>query len=287
MINKIVHFSDLHLRLFKDHDLYRQIITDMLDKFKEIKPDRIVFTGDLVHSKNQITPELIEIVAWVLTECTKIAKTVLIPGNHDFLNNNLNRLDALTPIIDSLDNSEIVYYRDRGVYEDENISWCVYSQFQGNIPPEISDAKGYKIGLFHDPIQGLTTDTGYDFGDHAYDINKFKGLDVVLCGDIHKRQTIWLDQEIEVDEDDVENYLKKGWDVINGGKIKRKTRIVQVGSTIQQNFGEKVRNHGFGIYNVKKDEYEFVDLVNPRPFLTFKITDIEDLEHGTEKLTNY
>ena len=287
MVNKIVHFSDLHLRLFKDHDLYRKIITDMLDKFKEIKPDRIVFTGDLVHSKNQMTPELIEIVAWVLTECTKIAKTVLIPGNHDFLNNNLNRLDALTPIIDSLKNPEIIYYRDRGVYEDENVSWCVYSQFQGNIPPEISEAKGYKIGLFHDPIQGLTTDTGYDFGDHAYDINKFKGLDVVLCGDIHKRQTIWLDQEIEVDEDDVENYLKKGWDVINGGKIKRKTRIVQVGSTIQQNFGEKVRNHGFGIYNVKKDEYEFVDLVNPRPFLTFKITDIEDLEHGTEKLTNY
>jgi len=260
MVNKIVHFSDLHLRLFKDHDLYRQIITDMLEKFKEIKPDRIVFTGDLVHSKNQMTPELIEIVAWVLTECTKIAKTVLIPGNHDFLNNNLNRLDALTPIIDSLDNSEIVYYRDRGIYEDENISWCVYSQFQGNIPPEISDAKGYKIGLFHDPIQGLTTDTGYDFGDHAYDINKFKGLDIVLCGDIHKRQVI----------------------DIPGGK-----KAYMVGSTIQQNFGEKVRNHGFGIYNVEKDEYEFVDLVNPRPFLTFKITDIEDLEHGTEKLTNY
>jgi len=70
-------------------------------------------------------------------------------------------------------------------------------------------------------------------------------------------------------------------------KLKKRTRIVQVGSTIQQNFGEKVRNHGFGIYNVEKDEYEFVDLVNPRPFLTFKITDIEDLEHGTEKLTNY
>jgi len=60
----------------------------------------------------------------------------------------------------------------------------------------------------------LTTDTGYDFGDHAYDINKFKGLDIVLCGDIHKRQTLWLDQEIEVDEEDVENYLKKGWVIV-------------------------------------------------------------------------
>ena len=101
MINKLVHFSDLHLRLFKDHDLYRQIIKDMLVKFSEIKPDRIVFTGDLVHSKNQMTPELIEIVAWVFTECSKIAKTILIPGNHDFLNNNLNRLDALTPILNN------------------------------------------------------------------------------------------------------------------------------------------------------------------------------------------
>ena len=148
MIKKIVHFSDLHIRLFKDHDLYRQIVTDMLGKFKNETPDRIVFTGDLVHSKNQMTPELIEIVAWILTECTKVAKTILIPGNHDFLNNNLNRLDALTPIIDSLKNPDIVYYRDRGVYEDENISWCVYSQFQGNIKPDITDAKGYKIGLF-------------------------------------------------------------------------------------------------------------------------------------------
>ena len=53
MIKKLVHFSDLHLKLFKDHDLYRLVLTDMLDKFREIKPDRITFSGDLLHSKNQ------------------------------------------------------------------------------------------------------------------------------------------------------------------------------------------------------------------------------------------
>ena len=125
MVNKLVHFSDLHIRLFKDHDLYRDIVTDMLSKFSEIKPDRIVFTGDLVHSKNQMTPELIEMVSWVLTECSKIAKTILIPGNHDFLENNMERLDALTPVVDSLKNDEVVYYKNRGVYADENIDWCV------------------------------------------------------------------------------------------------------------------------------------------------------------------
>jgi DNA repair exonuclease SbcCD nuclease subunit len=258
MIKKLVHFSDLHLRLFKDHDLYQKILTDMLNQFREIKPDRVVFTGDLVHSKNQITPELIEMVSWILTECSKIAKTVIIPGNHDFITN-FERLDALSPIINSLNNSNIIYYKDRGVYDDENVSWCVYSQFQGNTPPDISEAKGIKIGLFHGPISGLKTDLGYDFGDHAYDTEKFGGLDIVLCGDIHKRAV---------------------FNIPNG------KRGVMVGSTIQQNFGENLNKHGYGIYDLETNEYSFVDLNNPKPFLAFKINSFDDIVNGTERLTN-
>lgn len=260
MINKVVHFSDLHLRLFKDHELYRSILQDMITKFNEIKPDRVVFTGDLVHSKNQVTPELIEMVVWILTECSKVAKTILIPGNHDALINNLNRLDTLSPIITSMNNPEIVYYKDRGIYEDENVSWCVYSQFQGNVPPDIIDAKGYKIGLFHGPIQGLKTDLGFDFGHEAYDMEKFKGLDVVLCGDIHKRSEFSFEKG------------KKGY---------------MIGSTIQQGYGENVVKHGFGIYTISDNTYEYVDLNNKKPFLSFKITSFQDIENGKEKLTNY
>jgi len=230
----------------------------MLEQFKEVKPCRIVFTGDLVHSKNTISPELIEIVSWVLSECSKITKTILIPGNHDFLVNNLDRLDALSPIIDSLNNNNIVYYKDRGVYEDENVSWCVYSQYQGNIPPDLNVATGIKVGLFHGPIQGMTTDLGYDFGDHAYDIEKFNELDVVLCGDIHKRQ---------------EFKFKTG-------------KGYMVGSTISQNYGESVTKHGYGIYDVETKEYNYVDLHNPKPFLKFSIKSFEDIVNGTELLKN-
>jgi len=147
MIKTICHFSDLHLKLLKDHDLYRTILSNMLEQFKELNPCRIVFTGDMVHSKNSVSPELIEMVSWILLECSKITKTIIIPGNHDFISN-LERLDTLSPIINNLNNSNVVYYRDRGVYEDKNVSWCVYSQFQGNVPPEICDSKGIKIGLF-------------------------------------------------------------------------------------------------------------------------------------------
>jgi len=258
MINKLVHFSDLHIRLFKDHDLYRDIIRDMLSRFEEIKPDRIVFTGDLVHSKNQMTPELIEMVSWVLSECAKITKTIIIIGNHDFLENNTQRLDALTPIIDSLQNENIVYYKNRGTYEDENIEWVVYSLMEHNLPPEIPTTDRVKIGLFHGPVIGLSTDIGYKF-ESGFDSSKFNGVDLVLCGDIHKRQVF---------------------------DIPNKKKAYMVGSTIQQNYGETITKHGFGVYDIITDTYEFVDLNNPKPFLSFRIKSFDDIVNGTEKLAN-
>jgi DNA repair exonuclease SbcCD nuclease subunit len=230
-----------------------------LKEWKTLKPDRIVFTGDLVHSKNQMTPELIEFVAWILTECANITKTIVIIGNHDFLESNNSRLDAITPIVDSLKNNNIVYLKNRGVYPDENINWCVYSLMDHNIPPEITKSESTNIGLFHGPVQGLTTDVGYKFED-GFDVSKFKGCDLVLCGDIHKRQV---------------------FDIPSGKKA------YMVGSTIQQNFGEKLTKHGYGVYDVEKDQYDFVDLPNPKPFLKFEITSIDDLVNGTEKLLNY
>jgi DNA repair exonuclease SbcCD nuclease subunit len=238
--------------------LYKSILTKAFDEWRALAPDRIVFTGDLVHSKNQMTPELIDVVAWVLTECSKITKTVLIIGNHDFLENNTQRLDALTPIIDSLNNENISYYKNRGTYEDENIEWVVYSLMDHNIKPEIPQNDRVKIGLFHGPIIGLSTDIGYKFED-GFDSNNFSGLDLVLCGDIHKRQVF---------------------------DIPDKKKAYMVGSTIQQNYGETLTKHGYGVYDVLEDNYTFIDLPNPKPFLSFRISSYEDLEFGKEKLVN-
>ena len=128
-----------------------------------------------------------------------------------------------------------------------------------NVPPDITINSNKKIGLFHGPIVGLTTDIGYKFED-GFDTHRFMGCDLVLCGDIHKRQIF---------------------------DIPGQKKAYMVGSTIQQNFGETVRKHGFGIYDVDNDKYEFVDLHNPKPFLSFKIKSYDDLTKGTEKLVNH
>ena len=59
-----------------------------------------------------------------------------------------------------------------------------------------------------------------------------------------------------------------------------------VGSTIQQNFGETIKNHGYGVYEIDKDEYSFVDLPNTKPYLKFSIDSFDCIEKGTEKLLN-
>jgi hypothetical protein len=70
-------------------------------------------------------------------------------------------------------------------------------------------------------------------------------------------------------------------------KLRKKIPVIQVGSTIQQNFGENISQHGYGIYELEKDDYTFINLPNPKPFLKFYINSIDSLSEGTEKLLNY
>ena len=258
MIKTIVHYSDLHLKLYQYHARDKAILENALIQWKEIQPDRIVFTGDLVHSKNQMTPELIRLLSWWMTETAKICPTIYLIGNHDFLENNQDRLDAITPIVENLNNPNITYYKDRGCYEDENILWCVYSLVEENRKPDILETDKIKIGLFHGAIIGLKTDIGFEF-EEGYDAEIFEGCDIVLAGDIHKRQIF---------------------------EIPNNNKAYMVGSTICQNYGESIKNHGYGILNIEDFSYNFKDLENPQPFLSFKINDITDIETEKEILTN-
>jgi hypothetical protein len=70
-------------------------------------------------------------------------------------------------------------------------------------------------------------------------------------------------------------------------KLKKKIHLIQVGSTIQQNYGETLKKHGYGIYDLETDEYSLVNLHNPKPFVAFRINSYEDIENGTERLVNH
>jgi DNA repair exonuclease SbcCD nuclease subunit len=270
MVKKIIHIADLHIRTIQMHDLYKEQFETLIDEIREhnivwhqediqYEEIRIVVAGDIAHQKINISNEQLLLTSWFLKELSKYGKVVIIPGNHDFLENNTQRMDSITPVVQLLDDPTIVYYKDSGDYIDENIQWVVYSLYQHNARPEFTkDETKLTIGLFHGPIMGLSTDLGYEFED-AYDQLNFVDLDLLLCGDIHKRQQFTLP---------------------NGG------HAIMVGSLIQQNFGETVKHHGYGIYDVETNEYTFHDLDNEQPFLHFSINDIKDIEDGKETHVN-
>ena len=267
MVKKIIHIADLHIRTIQMHDLYKEQFYRLLDEIKEIVEGnytsnevRIVIAGDIAHQKINISNEQLMLTSWFIKELTKYGIVIIIPGNHDFLENNTQRLDSISPVVELLNNSNIQYYKDSGVYKDNNINWIVYSLYQHNERPEFKKENGQlNVGLFHGPIMGLSTDLGYEFED-AYDQLNFVDLDILLCGDIHKRQQFTLP---------------------SGGKA------IMIGSLIQQNFGETVKHHGYGVYDVTTNEYDFHDLKNEKPFLHFKITDIKDIEDEKEELLNF
>ena len=257
--------ADIHVRTIQHHDLYKKQFEILLDSLKEYTSDlkyeelRIVIVGDVAHQKINISNEQLVLTSWFFNELSKYAPLIIIPGNHDFLENNIVRLDSISPIVDLLKNKNIIYYKNYGVYTDNNINWVVYSLYQHNNKPSFDKEKNkLHVGLFHGPIQGLSTDLGYTFDD-AYDKLNFVGIDLLLCGDIHKRQTFTLPE---------------------GGKA------IMVGSLIQQNFGETIKHHGYGIYDVENDEYRFVDLPNEQPFMHFSISDIKDIDNEKEELLN-
>ena len=270
MVKKIIHIADIHIRTIQMHDLYKAQFTNLIKEIQEhyIKwreeglsweNIRIVIAGDIAHQKINISNEQLMLTSWFLKELTEYGVVVIIPGNHDFLENNTQRLDSISPIVELLEDDHIQYYQNSGAYKDENIQWVVYSLYQHNARPEFTkDEDKLTVGLFHGPIQGMSTDLGFEFED-AYDRLNFVDLDLLLCGDIHKRQQFKLP---------------------NGGKA------VMVGSLIQQNFGETIKHHGYGIYDVNTDEYVFHDLKNEQPFLHFKINDIKDIEDEKEELVN-
>ena len=53
----IAHISDTHIRNLKYHYEYRQAFEDLYDKLRDQRPDIIVHTGDIAHTKTQLSPE--------------------------------------------------------------------------------------------------------------------------------------------------------------------------------------------------------------------------------------
>lgn len=277
-ITKVIHLADIHLRNYKRHDEYRDIFQKFLNEAKDIcdentlESTRIVIVGDLLHQKITVSNEQLIIISWFLRECNNICKTIIIAGNHDFLEANKERVDSITPIIKMLELPNVKYLDmelgyEGGFYEDENVMWSLFSVFDdhNNIDiklKKIDNPDKVFISLFHGMTVGLKNDNGFIF-DSGKSLDMFDGSDVVMCGDVHCRQE--------------QNF--------NGIKI------VQPGSLIQQDKSESAKHgHGYMLWDISdKDNiyYEERDIESDYGFYKFRINSIKEIEDGVEEFINF
>ncbi len=189
MVKKIIHLADIHLRTFRMHEEYmsvfKNLMSDLTDLLSEYKKEeiRIVIAGDLVHQKIVISNEQLMLGTWFLRKLEEIAPVIMIAGNHDLLENNKDRIDSISPMVQFLFDKNVNYFKESKCYLDDNIVWCVYSIFEDNSRPDIEAAreqfgndKTY-IGLYHAPIINAKTDIGYEI-DHGGELEIFEGCDI-------------------------------------------------------------------------------------------------------------
>ena len=244
-VDKIYHLADLHIRNLKRHTEYREVFQKFLNNVDKDDIDNaiIYLAGDIAHAKTEMSPELIREISWFLTECANRKHTFLITGNHDCNLNNNYRLDVLTPIVENLENDRIHYLRDTGVYPFHNITFVVYSILdkQENWPKgELVEGEN-TICLFHGPVNDSTTDIGYTVSSNSFTTEMFDGFDMVMLGDIHKRQTLG------------------------------RSTIAYAGSMIQQNHGESLDKHGYLLWDVDSRTFEEIDIPNDYGFYTLDV----------------
>src|SRR6478609_7589514 len=128
-IRKIVHLADIHIRTFRMHDEYKDVfkklISDLTGLLVDYKKEeiRIVIAGDLVHQKIVISNEQLMLGTWFLRKLEEIAPVILIAGNHDLLENNKDRMDSISPMVQFLPDLDINYFKESKCYFDENILW--------------------------------------------------------------------------------------------------------------------------------------------------------------------
>ena len=80
---RIMHISDTHILTNKRHDEYRKVFEQIYDLAYEQQVTHIVHTGDLFHSKLQLTPECVALAVEFLRKLSDIAPVYMICGNHD------------------------------------------------------------------------------------------------------------------------------------------------------------------------------------------------------------
>ena len=239
-IHHIFHISDIHIRLYQRKLEYLHVFEKLFQYLSSPthgKNNIIVVTGDIVHSKNELSPECDTMTFDFLSTLASIFPTLIIAGNHDALLNNRNRMDTLSSILHQRNTKNLYFLKQTDIYQFQNLYFYVDSLLDEKKIDMTKkyNSSGIHIALFHGSIPGWKNAKGYVSDSGEKYMEEFTAMDYVLLGDIHLFQ-----------------YMSD-----------KKPVAAYASSLISQNFGETDPNHGILIWNLLQKSQTFQPIQNP------------------------
>jgi DNA repair exonuclease SbcCD ATPase subunit len=246
-IKYIYHISDIHIRRYEKHNEFEYIFQKLYEYFEKVKNKNsiIVITGDLLHNKDNLTPDCVMKTWNFLNELQKIMPLFLITGNHDFVETNNHVKDSIEAILNdkNIEDKNIYYLRNSGAYRYGNVCFGVSSLIDKQVTYAkdiVSDAE-FKIGLYHGGVGKTETSVGFKLnGDKL--VSDFDGYDYVLLGDIHKFQYV-------------------------------ADNMAYSSSLISQNFGETDDYHGVLVWDLNKAKQTYHIIKNKYRYMEITVKD--------------
>ena len=265
-IERIFHISDIHIRLYHRQKEYQDVFEKLYNyiKLTTRNTEIIIITGDLLHSKNNLSPESILITQNFLIRLSQLCPTFLIAGNHDAMLSNQQREDSITAIVQNIHIPNFFYLKNSGVYLAANVAiavcsildnqWICADSFQP--PAKIQ----HKIALYHGGVGIVDTGVGHRLRGEKL-VSDFDGYDFTLLGDIHKYQ----------------------WLIPN--------RMAYSSSLIAQNFSEFQDPHGVLVWNLETLEHIYHPIENPCGFFVLSMNNnqlfVNDEQISKDDIPNY
>ena len=243
-LKHIHHISDIQIRNLKRHREYEQVFEGLYNEVKKNPKNAISYIGgDIAHSKTEMSPELVDQLSRLFKNLADICPLVIIAGNHDCNLNNLNRMDVLTPIVENLNHPNLHYLKRTGIYtcgDTDLIVWDVWDKEKDYIKAKDVPGDRKKVVLFHGTVDRSETDLGFKLPSKVK-MSMFKGYDLGLLGDIHKRQ-----------------------------HLNKEETISYCGSLVQQNHGEDI-GKGYLLWDMETLKSEYIEIPNEYGYYTINI----------------
>jgi len=275
MLKYIFHLSDLHIRngdnKYSRYDEYNTVFNNTISSLNTNITNKnlsksdfvIIITGDIFHNKNNIGNYGLLLYKNFITELIKIGKVIIIHGNHDKIQSDLNQPSLV--FSSTFQNENLIVLNESTSFVIDEIGFSYVSvddtlDFNSNsgrlavLPsfPNIKESVKYKIALFHGTFSKSKLYNGELIHEenNPYPLEWIKDFDYALFGDIHKRQ--------------IDTYNKN-------------TKYGYSGSLIQQNFGEDILDHGYLIWDLYNKEITEVNVYNTIGYINIKQNDNEEI----------